>query len=100
MYFQNYTNTGHPNVTEYLWSEPSHVAPNNLYHLCPEITLPQTSRIGTQKTSRCPASTSGMGLDGIPVQRAEYFFFSFTHKLKYQKKNKSLFPITAGTTFM
>lgn len=71
----------------------------HLDHFCPEITLPQTSRIGTQTTSRWLSSTSGLRLDGIPVQRAGYFLFSFSHKLKYQKQNKSLFPINRWHKF-
>lgn len=98
-YLQNNTNIGHPNMAEYLWSVSSYLAPNNLDHLCPEITLPQTPRMGTQTASRHLASTSGLGLDGIPVQRAEYFLFSFNRKLKYQKTNKSLFPITGWHNF-
>lgn len=97
-YFQNNTNISHPNVAEYLWSVSSYLAPNNLDHLCPEITLPQTSRIGTQTASRHLASTSGLGLDGIPVQRAEYFLFSFTHKLNIRRKIRVYFPSLAGTT--
>lgn len=86
-------------MTEYLWSVSSYVAPNSFNHLCPEITLPQTSRIGTQTASTHLASTSGLGLDGILVQRAEYFLFPFTRKLQYQKKNKSLFHITGWHNF-
>lgn len=98
-YIQNNTNTGHPNVTEYLWSVSSYLAPNNLDPLYPEITLPQTSRTGTETATKRLASTSGLGVDGIPVQRVEYFLFSFAHKLKYQEKNKSLFPIQGWHNF-
>lgn len=38
-------------------------------------------------------------MDGIAVQRAGYFLSSFTHKLKYQKQNKGLFPITSWHKF-
>lgn len=84
---------------QYLWSVSSSLAPNNVDHLYSEITLPQTSRRGTETASRHLASTSGLGIDGIPVQRVEYFLFSFAHKLKYQKENKSLFPITSWHNF-
>lgn len=86
-------------MTEYLWSVSSYLTPNNWDRLCPEITLPQTSRRGTQSAPRRLASTSALALDGIPAQRAEYFLFSSTHKLKYQTKNKSLFPITGWHNF-